>query len=192
MGLGMIAVERTIISQYSSAPTITALIQSLDQAIDPSVNFEAFYNLVWNIDTAAGYGLDVWGRILGVGRVLQVSNAPVFGFEEALPGPEGFNVGVFYKGGETTSNYALADPAYRMLLFAKAAANICDCSIPAINAILRMLFPPTEGNCYVTDGQDMTMTYTFDFTPTPVELAIVEQSGVLPRPAGVALSVVTP
>ena len=36
----------------------------------------------------------------------------------------------------------------------------------------------------------MTMTYTFEFALTPVEQAIVEQSGVLPRPTGVSSSVV--
>lgn len=36
----------------------------------------------------------------------------------------------------------------------------------------------------------MTMTYTFTFALTPVELAIVLNSGVLPKPTGVAASVV--
>jgi Protein of unknown function (DUF2612) len=36
----------------------------------------------------------------------------------------------------------------------------------------------------------MTMTYTFAFQLSPVELAIVTQSGVLPKPTGVLASVV--
>lgn len=32
----------------------------------------------------------------------------------------------------------------------------------------------------------MTMSYTFDFQPTPVEMAIIQQSGVLPKPTGVS------
>ena len=43
---------------------------------------------------------------------------------------------------------------------------------------------------YVTDGLDMTMTYTFAFQLSPVQSSIVFNSGVLPRPCGVAASVV--
>jgi hypothetical protein len=63
----------------------------------------------------------------------------------------------------------------------------------SINAILSSLFPG-RGNAYVTNGQDtghpMTMTLTFAFTLTAVELAIIEQSGAIPIPAGVSFTVV--
>ncbi|WP_415752057.1 DUF2612 domain-containing protein [Mesorhizobium sp. B2-1-8] len=36
----------------------------------------------------------------------------------------------------------------------------------------------------------MTMTYSFAFQLTPVELAIVQNSGVLPKPTGVKASIV--
>jgi hypothetical protein len=36
---------------------------------------------------------------------------------------------------------------------------------------------------YVTDGQNMALTYTFTFPLSPIDLAIVEQSGLLPRQA---------
>jgi hypothetical protein len=79
---------------------------------------------------------------------------------------------------------------------------------------------PHRGNCYVTEGDrganpyfgfaesttawgfnqapfysgqllpTMIMTYTFDFALAPFELAIVAQSGVLPKPVGVKASVV--
>ena len=187
-------VQQTIISQYSASPTLGLLIQAMNEYIDPAANFDAFYDLIWNVDTAIGYGLDVWGRIVGVTRVLQVASDVYFGFAEAddVTSISPFNdAGPFYSGGAITSNFALSDQAFRLLIFAKALANITDGSIPAINRILRNLFPG-RGNCYVTDGQDMTMTYTFEFTPplTPVEFAIVSQSGVLPRPAGVRATVV--
>ena len=35
----------------------------------------------------------------------------------------------------------------------------------------------------------MTMIYKFEFVLTPVELAIVLQSGVLPKPTGVSATV---
>ena len=188
----MIDVERTIISQYANSSVLVQLIQNMNTYIDQTANIDAFYDLVWNVDTAQGWGLDVWGRIVGIGRVLQVANDLVFGFEEATTASaQPFNQGVFYGGGGATSNFALSDTAYRLLILAKALANITDCSIPAINQILLNLFPD-RGNCYVDDGMDMTMAYTFEFALSAVEQAIVSTSGVLPRPAGVEASMVVP
>lgn len=182
----------TIISQYANSPTLLQLCQNLQQYFDQTANFSALFDLIWNVDSAQGYGLDVWGRIVGVTRVLTVSSSTFFGFDQQSPTVDVFGPGgasPFYVGVSATSNYALTDSAYRSLIFAKALANICDGSIQAINQILMNLFP-NRGNCYVTDGQNMTMTYTFNFLLTPVEQAIVSQSGVLPKPVGVEASVV--
>lgn len=189
-------IERTIMSQYGNSPTIRQLIKNMNTYLDPSADIDAFYNLVWNVDTAVGHGLDIWGRIVVVGRVLQIATADYFGFT----GPSGtsglpFNQAPFYYGTPLTSNYALADAPYRALILAKALFNISDATIPAINQILINLFGvggplPVIGNCYVTDGQDMTMTYTFGSALDPVQHAIVYQSGVLPRPAGVSATIV--
>jgi hypothetical protein len=188
--------EETILSQFSNSPTIRQLISNINAYLDPSANIDAFYNLLWNVDTAVGYGLDVWGRIVGVGRVLQISTADYFGME----GPAGasgleFNQAPFYNGQPISANYALTDAAYRTLILAKALANICNATIPAINQILINLFGPSgflpvAGNSYCTDGENMTMTYTFGSVLSPVQAAIVFQSGVLPRPCGVSASVV--
>jgi hypothetical protein len=185
-------VDQTIISQYANSPVINAYIGSFNDAEDPSPLFDAFYANIWDIYSASGYGLDVWGRILGVTRVVQVAGTgDVLAFEEegtSAPA-QTFGFGAFgdFIGG--TYNYELPDNEYILLLLAKAATNICGGAIPAINAILLLLFPG-RGDCYVTDGLNMTMTYTFNFPLTAIELAIVEQSGVLPKPSGVGATVV--
>lgn len=185
-------VRATIISQYASAPSLTQLVDSMNEWIDPAADFDAFYANVWNVATAVGWGLDVWGRIVGVGRVVQVPTGEVlWGFDEATTASAApFNQGVFYSGGGVTTSYALADEPYRTLIYAKALSNISDGSMAAINQILRNLFPG-RGNCYCTDGANMTMTYKFDFALTAVELAVVSQSGVLSKPAGIVSSIVT-
>lgn len=181
----------TIISQYSNSPVLDALILSFNAAIDQTENIDNFYDMIFNIATAQGYGLDVWGRIVGVGRTLQFpGDINQFGFNEANSWT-GFGQGGFYSGGGTTTNFMLSDPDFRTLIYAKAAGNISDGSIPAINNILMTLFPH-RGRCYVVDGLDMTLTYAFEFTLTPVELAIVQLSGVLPNPAGVAINILQP
>ncbi len=186
----MLDVEKTVISQYGNSPVLLQLINNFNSYVDPTANLDAFYKLLWDVDTAIGYGLDVWGRIVGVGRVLHVASGSYFGYAEAGdPTLTGYEQAPFYMGGATTSNYALSDDGFRVLIYAKALANISDGSIPSINQILLNLFPG-RGNCYVTDGEDMTMTYTFAFALTPVEAAIVAQSGVLPKPVGVSATVV--
>jgi hypothetical protein len=187
--LGLLAfdVAQTIISQYANSPVLLALLRCLNTALDQAANIEQFYTLVWDLRTAVGYGLDVWGRIVGVKRVLRVPTTEGFlGWDEATDAKT-FGYGVWAGRGTFTQNYYLADDAFRRLVFAKAALNITDGSIPAINRALMTLFPD-HGNCYVRDDGGMAMTYVFGSALSPLELAIVSQSGVLPKPAGVSVS----
>lgn len=211
-------VWETVQSQYANSPVITQLLTQFASWIDQTRNFDDFFDLIFNVDTAIGYGLDVWGRIVGVNRILKVSNpGEYFGFEESGEA-SGFNQAPFYSGAPLTSNYILTDQAYRLLILVKAMANISQCSIPVLNQMLLSLFP-NRGNCYVTEGEEevlwfgfeestdglgfnqapfysgqsisrMVMTYTFEFSLSPVELAIVKTSGVLPKPTGVKAYVV--
>lgn len=179
----------TIISQFANSDRITGLIEDWFQCLDITANLDQFYDLMFNVTTAQGYGLNVWGKIVGVSRTLQISDpGDYFGYKEALPTSAGFNQAPFFSGNALTNNFDLTDSAYRTLIYAKALANITDGSIPSINHILMLLFPG-RGNCYCTDGLDMTMTYTFMFTLTPVELAIIGQSGALPKPTGVSFTI---
>lgn len=176
---------QTIISQYAQSPTLNQLIANANNNIDPAPLIDDFYNMVWNVDTAQGYGLDVWGRIVGVGRVLEIAASKFFGFDEATSfSADPFNQSPFYSGQTINNNFILADPGFRTLIYAKALANITDGSIRSLNQILTILFGGV-GNAYVQDNLNMSLTYTFTFTPTPVDVAIIQQSGVLPRPTGV-------
>jgi hypothetical protein len=181
----------TIQSEWANSPIMLALIGSFAAAVDQTQNIDNFYDWLWNVDAAQNYGLDVWGRIVGVGRVLPVSTQTTYlGFAQmGPPGAAEFGQAPFYSGQTITGNYALQDDQFRTVIFAKALANICDGTIQGLNAILQLLFPG-RGPCYVADGLNMTMQYVFGFVLTPVETSIVLNSGVLPRPAGVAASFV--
>jgi hypothetical protein len=164
--------RQTIISQYDQSPTINALLNAINAWIDPASLINDFNNKIWDLDTAQGYGLDVWGRIVGVGRVLQIAASKYFGFDEATNlSADPFNQSPFYSGQQINNNFILSDDGFRVLIRAKALSNICDGSIPGINAVLLRLFGG-RGNVYVTNGRDMTMTYTFSFAPTPIEAAL--------------------
>lgn len=183
----------TVLSQYANSPTLVQLCESVAGYFDQTLNLQAFLELVWNVDSAQGWGLDVWGRIVGVSRTLNVDTSGKFlGFEEAGTfGLGTFGEAPFYSGVTTSSNFVLADDPYRTLVLAKAFANLCDGSVLSLNQLLLMIFPG-RGNIYVTDGADMTMTVTSAFALTAVETAILTRSGVFPRPCGVSFSLITP
>jgi hypothetical protein len=183
----------TILNQYANSETLVALCTNMGQYVDPTLNLDEFYDTIFNVDTAVGYGLDVWGRIVGTnGRVLQLpGSGSFFGFEEAGAGSFGFGQQPFYFGGGVTNNFTLSDATYRPLVLVKALANICDGSIPAVNQLLLNLFPG-QGNSYVADGLNMTETFTFSAPLSTVQLAIVQNSGVIPRTSGVTALVSHP
>jgi hypothetical protein len=179
---------QTVISQYANSPILDMLITCFNAAIDLTEDFDEFFDTMWNVMTAQGYGLDVWGRIVGVSRTIEVPAGSYFGFAQG-DAWVGFGQGTLYSGqGQSGNAVSLSDSAYRLLILAKAATNIWDGSIPQLNQILLGLFAGL-GNCYVRDNGNLTMSYVFDFILTPVQLAIVE-AGILPRPAGVATSIV--
>ena len=181
----MINVEQTIISQYGNSATITQLIRDMNTYLDPRADLDAFYSFVWNVDSAQGFGLDIWGRIVNVSRYLQISDtAGYFGFATGAVDSQPLGQAPFYPGAGVTSTYQLADDAYRQLILVKALSNISASTIPSLNQLLQNMFAG-RGRCYVNDMGNMQIRYTFEFLLTSYEFAIMTQSGALPRPAGV-------
>ncbi|WHB31177.1 structural protein [Xanthomonas phage NEB7] len=181
---------RTVMKQYANSPIISGLLASFDEWCDLSrFTADFLYNL-WDISTATGYGLDVWGRILGQDRYLQIQQVPGNNFGFNINDAVGtqwqpFNQAPFFNGaaGGTTA-FALEDVYYRKLLLVKAASNIASCDCPSINALMRAMFGD-RGKCYVgyDPNQPMIIGYHFEFFPTAVERSIIE-SGLFPQPAG--------
>ena len=182
----MIDVEQTIISQYQRSQTIVRLIKNMNEYIDPRKDIQGFFDAAFNIETAQGFGLDCLGKIAGVGRTIKIAAPyPMVGFKMASGAeaymPMGF-AGFF--AGNATSNFVMGDDLYRFVVQAKMLSNIIETTAPAINQVLKNLFPD-RGECYVIDRYDMSIRYIFKFDLTPVEAAIIALPGILPRPAGV-------
>jgi hypothetical protein len=100
-------------SQYAASKRIAALCAGYQQHIDPSLDVDLFYGEMFHLLSAAGVGLDNWGRILGIGR----------------------NIPTIDKSGILT----LEDEYYRMLLLYKAMANISPSTARAQNELLAFL-----------------------------------------------------
>lgn len=184
----------TILAQYANSPTIIAMMETFNQAVDPAADIDGFFEAIWDITTATTYGLDIWGKIVGVSRLLKViPDTQYFGFHEAYTGasptdPLPFGSGVFFDGVGATEIYSLQNDQYRQLILLKAMSNITDATIPNINRLLRFQFG-SRGRAYVQRTGSMELTFTFEFFLSNVELAILLNSGAIPRPSGVLVRI---
>ena len=173
-------IPQTIQSQYSASPHLISTVDIFTKVL-PHTDIETFYKEIFNIDTARGIGLDIWGRIIGVGRLLEVEkNDNYFSFRGS--GQSGFNNQAFYYKG-VTNVHKMPDGAYRQyLLLTKAFANISDATAPSINYILSQLFK--DKVAYVLPIGIMKIRFVFEFNLSALEKSIFNL-GLLNRGAGV-------
>lgn len=187
---GILDASPTWLAQYANSPILTALIAAFNAEIDPGADIDGFYNTVWNVATAQGFGLDIWGRIVNIPRTVDLlPPADYLGFEEASPTSFPFNQQPFYTGSQvSTRQYQLTDDAYRVLIMTKALANISTFTAPSVNALLRYLFAG-RGTCYVLELGAMQVQYVFNFALQPWESSVLQTPSLMPRPAGVQVSI---
>lgn len=180
-------IEKTIMSQYANSPRLMHIINSLWSAIDPERFTDEFYRLVMSIPTANSYGLDIWGRIVGIGRTVNFLNpeGEYFGFVETF---YPFNERPFSAPGTDSDTWELTDEAYRELILLKALSNIVYATAPNINALMRAMF---DKSCYFLITGHMQAQYIFEFTLTAYQHHLVYNTDILPRPCGVLISIVT-
>ena len=223
--------------QYGKTTAIKSQIELLPTYFDTTSWQNSFHDMVWNVETAQGFGLDIWSNIVWIenGRYLEVQSEEYFGFStkeqldiqiyypQSFQDPYGltawtdyayqdsstgityyksdtigysietanalseswdpFDQSPFYNGPSDTYTYKLADNAFRVLIMAKAMANISDVDVFSLNKILNTL-TSSMGKCWVNDLGGMAIRYTFAFVLDGYQKAII-QSGILPRPAGV-------
>lgn len=177
-------------SQYSASKKILALADGFQTRIDPRVDIEIFYQKMFDIYTAEGFGLDNWGVILGIGRT--IDGPPLgdcFGFDGSLLYP--FNQRPFapdYSLAERTF-VTLDDETFRLLLLYKALANISASDAATQNKLLSVLVDTGvggfEGASYVLEVDTMVIRWTFEYFLTPLQLAVFKVAGTLARGAGV-------
>ena len=141
-------IAETVQSQYATSKRMRAVIDAFWNAINPKNDIDLLYKKLVNPRTAEGYGLDVWGRIVAIGRsYLAVDDGtPYFGFDP----PEGvknerlntFGNAPFYK--QIYGKVRLADPMFRTYVFLKALINIGDSSLASLNQAVKLLFPDAD------------------------------------------------
>lgn len=178
----MLLPGETLQSQYSASPTIRALVESYRVSIAPDADIMLFYRSIFDISTAQGMGLDIWGRIVGIGRSVDVESAQDwFGFEEADYDP--FDVSPFWMGAGVTERYMLSDDAFRELILWKAMANIATADAASINRLLLLLFPSQD--IVIHEWGVMGIQLYIFFPLLPYQRTILRNYGLLAKGAGV-------
>ena len=177
-------IKDTIMSQYAHSPTILALIDGINQVIDPQYFIDDFYNYVYRLSTARGFGLDIWASKVGVSRYAKAANpnAKTFGFQ---PDYQPFNTYPFSDGG-AFSSYRLTDADLRKLIIIKAASNILYATAWNINKFLVMVFGGRKA--YYASRGHMSAEYVFEFSLTPFDRLVIYTLNMLPMPSGVGIS----
>ncbi|EAS3168156.1 hypothetical protein DOV11_03915 [Salmonella enterica] len=185
--------EDTILTQYSASKKLLSIIDTFNQAVSLDDFTDVFIKKVWDLTTCESFGLDMWGKKVGVDRYI---TAPIestsFGFGEADDSdpdyPTPFNDAPFFGGVQETTNVRLGDDAYRTLIFCKAFTNISIATIPDVNKFLKILFYQ-RGRAYCVNYRDMTMGITFEFELAPYEESILTNYNVTPVPSGVQVNI---
>ena len=141
-------IAETVQSQYATSKRMRAVIDAFWQAINPKSDIDLLYKKLINPRTAEGWGLDIWGRIVAIGRsyLAVEDDTPYFGFDP----PEGvknerlnsFGNAPFYK--QVMGKVRLADTMYRTYVFLKALINISNSSLASLNQAVKLLFPDAD------------------------------------------------
>lgn len=182
--------------QFSTANNINRLMDNLLPLL--TINPLDFYTIYFDIDTCEKDGLDNYGRILELSRVISINTATegVFGFgvQSDYPiddkgYPQNFNNGYFYNPDyeDLPTQYTMTDFEFRLALRFRYAALTTNLSLKAINKIMNNLLTKLDPayKCKVYQSAVMQLTYSFNFNLLPWLKSLFINRNVLPVPAGV-------
>jgi hypothetical protein len=187
-----------LIIQYQNQPKARATIEAV-------ISMLMLYDLMisvrdgYDLDTAVGRQLDIIGKYLGEDRTITGTTftREYFGFSEyGDVSPFDFNPYIVYGATppdvqyrryeeSSQSLYDLNDDEYRQILRFKLVQNYSDASNQDIDDFLDAYF---GSSVIFTDRENMTISYIFQDTVERL-VTIAQSEGLLPRPAGVGLSV---
>lgn len=157
-------VSYAIQSQYSASKRILALAAIFQSVITITENdTDLLFDNIINIYTASGLGLEWWGNLLAVGRVIEDM--------------------------DTGAALTLNDEYYRLLLLYKAMSNISTDTAETLNYLLKHLvdsgiadFPSVA---YVLEVDTMVIRWVFEGVLNDIQRAVFYAAGTLARGAGV-------
>lgn len=154
--------SKVILWQYTDAEKFNAIVNNEQQFMDENVTqfWEDFNHNIFNLSTCNTFGLELWGKLLGVARPT-------------------------YLDGGVQVEYD--DEQYRLVLRARIYLLTFDGSARALNEFFKMLLPDYQ--VAITDNLDMTVDINFVNEPTAEIKTVLNDSLFLPRPSGVKYNI---
>lgn len=179
---------KVILWHYNDAEKLqTLLTQKQDwYTINQTEFWQNWYKDVFDLRTANEFGLAVWAIILDIPLIAQSkpsdNDSPAFGFGEYY---QNFENGDFFA--TTSSNINLTTEQRRIILQLRYFQLVSKGTVPEINQLLHILF----GDAFVLDAYDMNYaTFVFNDDVSSSIKFILENFDLLPRPAGVGVSII--
>ncbi len=159
-----IDLTKHIFWQYNNAPAINSLINSKQNWYEKNQvgYWQDWVKNVLNITSANDHGLSIWGILLGIPRTYLVNG----------------------------ENMSLSREQYKTVILARLRMLKMRATIPEINKLLNFIFGK-YGKAYVIDNLNMSLTYVFNFQLTDLQLAVIRDAGILPKPAGVEAQIIS-
>lgn len=156
--------ERAVLWQYENAPNLRALIAGEKSFSDTNSEqfWENWFNQIFAISTANNFGLNLWGKVLGVARPSYTNAAGAV--------------------------VAFSDDMYRKLLLARLMLCNSNGSVSSINRYLAFMFPNKP--VFVVNYYNMTIKIILYYEPSLEDLAVIKTEGFIPVPAGVLVDYV--
>lgn len=166
-----------MLSQYANSPVFVSLINGLREQISNAETINEWINVVYNLKTASGIGLDLWGLILNQSRLLYYKDE--YGIQRS----------VYLRGAQTIGSEDYTEEQiegyYRMLLFFRAFSYVTNSTLKSFNDLLRFYFE--DKKVFVQEIGTMVIELVFRFFPTTLE-KIIFASDLFPKPTGVGLN----
>ena len=157
-----IDLAKVILWQYSDAEKLKAVVNNEQVFMDTAVTkfWQDFNKNIFNLATCNTFGLELWGKLLGVARPTYIDHG---------------------------TEYEYTDEQYRLVLRARIYLLTFDGSARALNEFFYMIFP--EYPVVITDNLDMTVDISFANEPPQEIKTVLTNSLFLPRPSGVQYNI---
>lgn len=182
--------------QFEQATNLNNLLAGLAPYL--TIDEETFYTDFFNIQTCIGDGLDNWGKLLNLPRVIYMADlTSCFGFDTGeLPDPvatgypQNFDNGNFWGG--QTAGFTLTDDQYRFLLRLKYFSLNTNASLAAlnkaINIAVQLINPAHKAKFSETGLMELTLEINFYFNA--FQYAVFSDRQFIPIPVGVSYTII--
>lgn len=147
--------------EYQDSPNFLSFLQIFLQKLDDAYNCAQAIEAAFDLDNAVGTQLDMLGQIAGATRLLpfQPSNG---------------------------ANPMLGDDDYRVLIKATIGRNMWDGRIDTLYPLWKNLYP--NGSISIQDNQNMTMTVYLTGNFSSIQIDMITNGLIIPRPEGVLIN----